>query len=491
MSNWYKNIYGAVWGESSASLTYPNTYSFPFTYGQQEYNNNRRPYAVNFYRVRSGQYAGRHANIYVKPTATTSVLTYKGGTTPYESFGTGALYISDNDLKSIDSYLVKLDTTYISGRFRFKTNILERYSNMLSGSCYPLTVSINDIVYDYIAFTGNQSWKDGSRAEGSTGTSVAVFNNYGEVGVEPTDYTLLNASVSSATLKSEYYGMIWDFGDLPQETTTVFMDWLLSVADPIYPYSYTVKDYSGDTVLSYIIESPSMVNANLVVVGKQKTLILTGSNGQDYTLRWESETPEGKSFLGLSNNPNSNRVILPANSSIGVSWSGDYVLYEAYGTYRPPATIFDINLYQNSAEVNRVDKGQFLVGVGTLSGALREECSMLTPSIVYQSSDVPTFNYVYIPIFNRYYYVTSLSSVSKNVWRMELNCDVLMTYKNEILLLQGVIGRQEIDFNPLLVDNELPTQNNPIVEVIDIPSDAFNTQTSNAGHNFLLTVIGA
>jgi hypothetical protein len=182
---------------------------------------------------------------------------------------------------------------------------------------------------------------------------------------------------------------------------------------------------------------------------------------------------------------------VPVGVNTQVSWVGELAFYESYGTYRPPATTFDINLYQNSAEVNRVDKGQFLVGVGTLSGALREECSMLTPSIVYQSSDVPTFNYVYIPIFNRYYYVTSLSSVSKNVWRMELNCDVLMTYKEQIYLLQGVIGRQEVDFNPLLVDNELPTQNNPIVEVIDITSDAFNTQTSDAGHNYVITVIGA
>lgn len=491
MSNWYKNTYGAVWGEKYTLRQYPNTYTFPFTYAQQQYDNNNRPYAVTLYRATSESYAGRHGNINVLPTATTKVLIYKGSYTPYETYGTGSLFISDSDLKSVDSYLTQLETTYISGLFRFKTNVLEQYNNLLSGSCYPLTVSINGVTYNYITFTGNRTWLNGFGGEGGSGTSVAVFNNYGEIGTEPTDYTLLNTDVTSATIKEEYYNMVWDFGSLPQETTTVFTEWLLSVADPIYPYSYTVKDYSGDTILSSIIESPSMVNADLVVVGKQKTLTLTGSNGQEYTLRWESETPEGKSFLGLSNNPNSNRVILPANSSIGVSWSGDYVLYEAYGTYRPPATTFDINLYQNSAEVNRVDKGQFLVGVGTLSGALREECSMLTPSIVYQSSDVPTFNYVYIPIFNRYYYVTSLSSVSKNVWRMELNCDVLMTYKNEILLLQGVIGRQEIDFNPLLVDNELPTQNNPIVEVIDIPSDAFNTQTSDAGHNYVITVIGA
>lgn len=490
MSNWYKNTYGAVWGERYSTLHYPKTYTFPFVYAQQQYNNNNRPYEVKVDRVRSGSYVGNHGNINVSPTASTDVLIYKGITYPYASYGTGSLFISDSDLKSVDSYLTQLETTSISGRFRFKTNVLERYNNLLSGSCYPLTVSINGITYNYITFTGNTSWLEGFVNETTSGTSVAVFNNYGEIGTEPSDYTILNTNLTSATIKEEFYNMVWDFGSLPQETTVVFKEWLLSVADPIYPYSYTVKNYSGDEVLSYITESPSMINANLTVVGNQKTLVLTGANSREYTLRWESETPEGKVFLGLSNTAQVDRVVIPANTNIGVSWES-VVLYESYGTYRPPATTFDINLYQNSAEVNRVDKGQFLVGVGTLSGALREECSMLTPSIVYQSSEVPTFNYVYIPIFNRYYYVTSLSSVSKNVWRMELNCDVLMTYKEQIFLLQGVIGRQEIEFNPLLVDNELPTQNNPIVEVIDIPSTAFNTQTTNNGHNFLLTVIGA
>lgn len=151
---------------------------------------------------------------------------------------------------------------------------------------------------------------------------------------------------------------------------------------------------------------------------------------------------------------------------------------------------FDLMLYRNSAEVNRVDKTPYLVDVDILTGVFREECSMQRPSVIINTLEIPSFNYVYIPSFNRYYYVTSITTVSYGLWRVELNCDVLMTYKNEILLLQGVVGRQEIDFNPLLVDNELPTQNNPIVEVVDIPSDAFNTQ-SDAGHNFLITVIGA
>lgn len=386
-----------------------------------------------------------------------------------------------------------LQTTTISGKYRTIFSNYSAPSTYLSDGCVDVKVSINGENYCALCFpNSNSSWYYQNRipwsADSPTPRYLTAYKETSNILETPIGYTVLTSDIN--TLNSEYMG-VWDFGDTPQIVPAVFKTWIESFMAPIYPYSYTIKSYDGDSVLASLTESPSMVNALLTVVGNQKTLTLIGVNGLTYTTQWITDTPEGKQFLGLATSPNSNRPTLVVNQSTQVSWTGDLVFYESYGVYRPPATTFDINLYQNSAEVNRVDKGQFLVGVGTLSGALREECSMLTPSIVYQSSDVPTFNYVYIPIFNRYYYVTSLSSVSKNVWRMELNCDVLMTYKNEIFLLQGVIGRQEVDFNPLLVDNELPTQNNPIVEVIDIPSDAFNTQTTDAEHNFLLTVIGA
>lgn len=257
-----------------------------------------------------------------------------------------------------------------------------------------------------------------------------------------------------------------------------------------YDFTYTINSNDGkESYLTLEGQSP-ITKVRFNYTGGNNVGYVFNTLSGEVSGRFEIEIPEGKSLLGFSSTPNSTRAPYPINTDVEVGIYENYSFYAVFLTYRPPATTFNIELYQNSAEVNRVDKGQFLVPVGSLLGALREECSMITPSIVYQSEIVPTFNYVYIPIFNRYYFVTSLSSVNKNMWRMELNCDVLMSYKNEILLLQGIIGRQEIDFNPLLVDNELPTQNNPIVEVIDIPSDAFNTQ-SDAGHNFLMTVIGA
>lgn len=152
-------------------------------------------------------------------------------------------------------------------------------------------------------------------------------------------------------------------------------------------------------------------------------------------------------------------------------------------------TSFDIDIYQNSAEVNLVDKTDYLTNVGTLSGALRDECSLITPSIVYESGEVPTFNYVYIPIFNRYYYVTSLSSVNKNMWRMELNCDVLMSYRDQIKSLQGIIGRQENTYNDYLVDNEVPTENSPQVTIIDIPSSTFTTTQTGQVYCYVMSTI--
>lgn len=269
----------------------------------------------------------------------------------------------------------------------------------------------------------------------------------------------------------------------------VFSNTLMGVAETVeYNLSYTFKDNDGNT-LAELTDKLPVRTVNVSSAGNDVTVTLTYIDSTTDTVFYTLPPRDNVKFFGLSDTPNSKRAMLVEGDN-SVSIYNDITFYPVYIRYVVPSTTFNIELYQNSAEVNRVDKGLHLAPVGSLVGALREECSMLTPSIVYQSESVPTFNYVYIPIFNRYYFVTSLSSVSKNVWRMELNCDVLMTYKNEILLLQGVIGRQEIDFNPLLVDNELPTQNNPIVEVIDIPSDAFNTQSS-AGHNFLMTVIGA
>ena len=68
--------------------------------------------------------------------------------------------------------------------------------------------------------------------------------------------------------------------------------------------------------------------------------------------------------------------------------------------------MFEIKLYSNTAETNRVDKTNFLTLKATLQGNLKEKTSIINPIINFELSDVPDFNYVYIAEFNRYYFIS-------------------------------------------------------------------------------------
>lgn len=124
-----------------------------------------------------------------------------------------------------------------------------------------------------------------------------------------------------------------------------------------------------------------------------------------------------------------------------------------------------INLYVNTAENDRVDKTNYLTQVGTLIGAFKEETSVMNPQIIIEYGTI-NFNYIYIPILNRYYYVNEIISVRNNLWKIRLNCDVLMSFKSEILNLECYISRNEYKNNPYIEDTFLPLLfNRDIVEV--------------------------
>lgn len=117
---------------------------------------------------------------------------------------------------------------------------------------------------------------------------------------------------------------------------------------------------------------------------------------------------------------------------------------------------FGIVLYNNNSEPNRVNKTEYLQKYADILGSLRDSCSIINPTITFEFSSFPTFNYAYIPIFNRYYFVDSIVSVRKNLWEISLSIDPLMTYKENILKQKAFIARNEFTFNPDIVDNSFP-----------------------------------
>lgn len=168
-----------------------------------------------------------------------------------------------------------------------------------------------------------------------------------------------------------------------------------------------------------------------------------------------------------------------------------------YQVVEQSITTFSLNLYQNTAEQERVDKSSYLTYIDTLNGVLREECSIINPSILIEyTGTLPTFNYIHIPIFQRYYYVRNIISVRKNLWRIDCSVDVLMTYNSGIRNLEAYIGRQEFDYNNELIDSQLPCEKQSTIMVFDWSEGGsntgyFNNQLEDGAHNFVLTVVGA
>lgn len=217
--------------------------------------------------------------------------------------------------------------------------------------------------------------------------------------------------------------------------------------------------------------------------GNTRTLIVNG----DSVASWVLAIPTGKQLYGLALTPNAERWNIPVNSSIIVNYAVDTTFYEVILDEGQEADMTSMILYKNSSDAHRVDKTDFLEYVGELVGVFRAPCSIVVPEVVIEYG-VVNFNYVYIPIFKRYYYVSNVTYINKGLLRVSLKVDVLMSFKNTIYNQKGLIKRNEFDYNDELVDSERIIQNNPVIEKVDTyqSNEFFN---ADAG-TIILDVIG-
>ena len=91
----------------------------------------------------------------------------------------------------------------------------------------------------------------------------------------------------------------------------------------------------------------------------------------------------------------------------------------------------NIELYRCKSPKNKLNKT--LEKTVTISANIYEyEQNRNRLSFQFTVSDVGEFNYIYIPDYNRYYFVESVSLSENGVNVYECECDYLMTYKELI-----------------------------------------------------------
>lgn len=73
---------------------------------------------------------------------------------------------------------------------------------------------------------------------------------------------------------------------------------------------------------------------------------------------------------------------------------------------------------------------------------IKAETSIIEPTIILQTENYITSNYAYIEHFNRYYYIENIVVFPSNIYNISLRCDVLMSYKDDILNSYAYIEQQ-------------------------------------------------
>lgn len=101
----------------------------------------------------------------------------------------------------------------------------------------------------------------------------------------------------------------------------------------------------------------------------------------------------------------------------------------------------DLRLYYTSDENNKINKS--LSNGVILTGTMRDSSSIIKPVILVEGSSFSNYNYAYIPQFDRYYFIKEVINYRHNLWILELECDVLMSFKNSILNMNCILLETE------------------------------------------------
>lgn len=150
-----------------------------------------------------------------------------------------------------------------------------------------------------------------------------------------------------------------------------------------------------------------------------------------------------------------------------------------------------IQLMRCTAEPNRVNKESYIQSVYSISGTLKEEVSIMKPVIMIEKPTPPmnsSYNYMYIPAFRRYYFITDIRVVYNGMWEITGREDVLYSNMADIYNNMAIISKAESanDANLYLNDGSFVMDSRKLNQVFHFPGGL-----SSSGHNILIVAGGS
>ena len=127
----------------------------------------------------------------------------------------------------------------------------------------------------------------------------------------------------------------------------------------------------------------------------------------------------------------------------------------------------ELRLYKTTDDDNVINKD--LEFVKAMNINLKDSTDVSNPDLRLKLNidDIGTFNYAEIETFNRKYFMRDIQNINNDIWLVRLECDVLETFKDEILNSYGDITKSisSGDYQ------DVPIRNNVTKEFMKYDSD--------------------
>lgn len=111
-----------------------------------------------------------------------------------------------------------------------------------------------------------------------------------------------------------------------------------------------------------------------------------------------------------------------------------------------------------------------------LQGVIKEPSSIINPTVLIEAplDLIADCNYMYIPLMNRYYIINDIKTATNTTCTVSASCDVLMSFKDQILNCAGYVERNEDVISYLVADSDRLRQVNPAISTVPftVPAEA-------------------
>ena len=127
----------------------------------------------------------------------------------------------------------------------------------------------------------------------------------------------------------------------------------------------------------------------------------------------------------------------------------------------------------------------------TIEGKLLFDVDILKPKFVVEGN-VSSYNYVYAPDFDRFYYIDSMQAKTGDLMEISLSCDVLQSHAEDILDNYAILERSESNYNDYFNDAQYWTKQDKDIAIVPFKTSAELECAFGRGNNtFILTIAGS